>query len=75
MHAGPYVLTKNEQWKVPMFMWLKGYPFDRHYLLKASGRKLSHDNIFHSLLGLFGIYGNYYNCKLDLFNGCKDTKY
>lgn len=75
MHAGPYVLTKNEQWKVPMFMWFQGYTFDRRYLLKASGRKLSHDNIFHSLLGLFGIYGNYYNCELDLFNWCKDAKY
>lgn len=75
MHAGPYILTKDEQWKVPMFIWSQGYSFNRRNLLEMSNKKLSHDNIFHSLLGLFGIYGNYYNFDLDLFNGCKDVRY
>ena len=70
MHAGPYILTKYEQWKVPMFIWIRGYSIDKSCLMRVSNKEISHDNIFHSLLGLFSIYGDYYNQELDLFNGC-----
>lgn len=71
MHAAPYIISKNEQWKVPMFMWIKGYSINSSCINKKVNEKLSHDNVFHSILGLLDIEGKYYNSDLDLFNGCK----
>lgn len=78
MHAGPYILTKNEQWLVPMLFWISK-DFAKDFRINMSCMKnstkmqtsVSQDNIFHSLLGLFNISSQYYNNKLDLFRNCR----
>jgi lipid A ethanolaminephosphotransferase len=73
MHAGPYFLTKNEQWHVPMFLWFSDsfiaeFCLDLTELGKQLEDRLSHDNLFHSLLGLFKIQNPHYRRDLDIFH-------
>jgi lipid A ethanolaminephosphotransferase len=44
------------------------FNIDLPTLRKHSEDMLSHDNIFHSLLGLFGIQNPYYRKDLDIFH-------
>jgi lipid A ethanolaminephosphotransferase len=79
MHAGPYFLTKNEQWHVPMFFWFSDdfideFDLNLRKLRKQMGHKLSHDNLFHSLLGLFRIQNPYYRRDLDIFHSQQISK-
>jgi lipid A ethanolaminephosphotransferase len=38
---------------------------------RAQGRAYSHDNLFHSLLGLLGVHTSVYNKQLDMFAPCR----
>ena len=38
---------------------------------KLNDSELSHDNIFHSLLGLFAVQSSVYQPGLDMFNSCR----
>ncbi|SHA25481.1 Probable integral membrane protein [Bathymodiolus thermophilus thioautotrophic gill symbiont] len=61
LHGLPYVIAPKAQTHVPMLAWFSN---------KKSGnvdQALSHDNISHSLLGLFGVETKVYNKALDLF--------
>ena len=47
---------------------------DKKCLLKNANDKsneYSHDNIFHSLLGVYGVSTKIRNDRLDIFAGCK----
>jgi lipid A ethanolaminephosphotransferase len=60
-HGLPYVIAPKAQTHVPMLAWFSD---------KKSGnvnQVLSHDNISHSLLGLFNVETKVYNEALDLF--------
>ena len=76
LHAAPYKTAPIEQKEVPMLVWFpiqKAYPFNKTCLRKTAAQdKHSHDNIFHSLLGLSQIPSKYYQKELDIFAGCKN---
>lgn len=73
LHAFPYKTAPKEQKEIPMILWLS----DAEKVLlnintprlkkKAETDKFSHDNYFHSVLGLLQINTNTYNKKLDIF--------
>ena len=72
LHAAPYNTAPAEQKEVPMLVWL---PKDnslnlQHKCLKTDITGKSHDNIFHSLLGISGISSAYYQKDLDIFSEC-----
>lgn len=76
LHGFPYKIAPEEQKKVPMILWLsenmrQAAELDRR-CLEQNGREkaYSHDNLFHSLLGLLGIKSSTYNAKLDIFGEC-----
>ena len=70
LHGYPYFLAPKEQTHVPLIMWF-GQGYDPEALRKISdirNRPVSHDNLFSTLLGLFGVRTKVYDPKLDLLN-------
>ena len=75
LHSAPMETAPKYQTEVPLLVWL---PQNNHYHLnnqclknKASKNRYSHDNIFHSLLGLGNIKSTHYQRELDIFAKCK----
>jgi lipid A ethanolaminephosphotransferase len=73
LHGLPYALAPEEQTHVPMEFWAsKEFLADRHLdretLLSKRNAPYSHDNLFHSMLGLFKIRTAVYRNDLDVFS-------
>lgn len=75
LHSAPYETAPRYQTEVPLLVWLpdnNGYNLNISCLRrKAEENKHSHDNIFHSLLGLGNIKGQHYQPKADIFADCQ----
>ena len=70
LHGLPYMIAPDEQIHVPMIMWF-GNSFDKEdinfeQLKKNSHQKLSHDNLFHTILGLMEIKSDIYDENMDI---------
>ncbi|MGQ0672969.1 MAG: phosphoethanolamine transferase [Hyphomicrobium sp.] len=69
LHAAPYALAPEAQRHVPAVMWL-GDSMRHDLRLDAMEerrkRRLSHDNVFATLLGLFEVRSTAYDPRLDL---------
>jgi lipid A ethanolaminephosphotransferase len=75
LHGAPYMFSPEEQRKVPMMLWMSDsftsrFHIDRGCLAARSGQRFSHDNVFHSTLGMLNVNTAVYNAKLDLFQAC-----
>ncbi len=71
LHGLPYMIAPNTQKHVAALMWL-GDNFDiedKEALKKKSTQTFSHDNIFHTLLGLMEVEDPSYNRELDILKG------
>ncbi|MEQ3713146.1 phosphoethanolamine--lipid A transferase [Lentibacter sp.] len=76
LHGAPYFLAPEYQTKVPMIVWLsdaykKQFALDSLCLASQSKAELSHDNFFHSVLGLLNISTMVRNEDLDIFAKCR----
>ncbi|MDE0923796.1 phosphoethanolamine transferase [Aurantimonas coralicida] len=77
LHAAPYFMAPVEQTHVPMIAWFsEGFShdatLDRTCLVEESGDALSHDNLFHTVLGLMDVETAVYEPALDLTTPCRD---
>jgi len=75
LHGAPYIFAPEEQRKVPMMLWMSDsfsqrFRVDRSCLAARSSQQFSHDNVFHSTLGMLNVNTAVYNPKLDLFQAC-----
>lgn len=75
LHGLPYALSPDDQRHIPMIAWVSsGYSasfgLDQQCLKKHVGQAYSHDNIFHSMLGLFGVETKQYKKDHDIFRQC-----
>lgn len=76
LHGMPYALAPEVQKHIPMVTWLAG-GLDAHTGIDADcarrGRDAarSHDNLYHTVLGLMGVGSSTYRPALDLFDGCR----
>lgn len=75
LHGAPYIFAPEEQRKVPMMLWMSDsfsqrFHVDRSCLAARSSQPFSHDNVFHSTLGMLNVNTAVYNPKLDLFQAC-----
>ncbi|MDH5353269.1 MAG: phosphoethanolamine--lipid A transferase [Gammaproteobacteria bacterium] len=70
LHGLPDLLAPPEQTNVASFLWLgESYEHaNRQLVLKKSSLPLSHDNLFHTLLGLFEIDTVEYQANLDVLS-------
>ncbi len=75
LHGLPYMIAPDVQKHVPMIVWLSPQMQTRAGLTMACLQKqkevaLTHDNLFHSVLGLLDIHTSVYRPALDLFATC-----
>lgn len=76
LHAAPRFMAPETQTKVPMVMWLApdftaAMDLDDTCLRDAAARPASHDNLFHSVLGLLDVTSTARDPALDLTGGCR----
>jgi lipid A ethanolaminephosphotransferase len=78
LHGMPWAIAPDVQTHVPFVMWLSP-AFRRdtgvnEACLRAEAAKqpVSHDNLFHSLLGIFDVQTRAYERGLDLFAACRE---
>ena len=76
LHGTPYFLAPDAQTHIPFFTWMsdsfiKEFSINVSCLKSKGNSSLSHDNIFHSLLGLMHIETSIYDEKLDIFDSCQ----
>ncbi|WP_036216391.1 phosphoethanolamine transferase, partial [Massilia alkalitolerans] len=75
LHGAPYFLAPREQTEVPMMLWMspgfsERFRLDRRCLNERRKQPLSHDNVFHSVLGMLDVNTAVLNPRLDLFHSC-----
>jgi lipid A ethanolaminephosphotransferase len=76
LHGIPYAIAPQVQTHVPMITWLSAElaaatRVDLVCLRARSAEKLSHDNLFHSMLGLLDVQTSVYRPERDLFAACR----
>jgi lipid A ethanolaminephosphotransferase len=76
LHGMPYPIAPDVQKRVPLVMWLSpafrnSFKVDQDCLRAHAGAEVSHDNLFHSLLGVLDVETQAYKPKLDLFAPCR----
>jgi lipid A ethanolaminephosphotransferase len=72
LHGLPYAFAPRQQTHVPMIFWasdrfLLEKSIEPAKLAQTSSGRFSHDNLFHSVLGLFHVTTEIYRPELDLF--------
>jgi lipid A ethanolaminephosphotransferase len=75
LHGAPYMFAPREQTEVPMMLWMSDgfsdrFSIDRRCLRERRNQQLSHDNVFHSVLGMLDVNTAVLNPRLDLFHAC-----
>jgi lipid A ethanolaminephosphotransferase len=79
LHGIPYAIAPEQQIHVPMILWMSrtmmaGDVSGRCVHAKADA-VWSHDNLFHSVLGLLDVATSAYREDRDLFEGCRGASY
>lgn len=75
LHGAPYAFAPEEQTRVPLLIWMsEGYR--QHYIVEEKclraerHRSLTHDVIYHTVLGALGLRNADYRPDLDLVGAC-----
>lgn len=76
LHGLPYFIAPDAQTHIPLIWWMSNEyaassDLDAICIAKRQSSPLSHDNLFHSLLGIFSVNTALYESKLDIFKSCK----
>ena len=76
LHGVPYSIAPKVQVEVPMTMWFspgyaQSFALDQACLRQRAAQPATHDNLFHSVLGLLDVQTAVYDAKLDLAAQCR----
>jgi lipid A ethanolaminephosphotransferase len=76
LHGLPYAIAPIQQTQVPMVMWLSpsfadSRQIDLACLRTRATQRATHDNLFHTMLGLLDVQTSVYEPALDLIKGCR----
>jgi lipid A ethanolaminephosphotransferase len=76
LHGIPYAIAPEYQTHVPMVVWLSKQitgsgDVDLACLRAKEHEAFSHDNLFHSVLGLMDVQTKAYQASSDIFDGCR----
>ena len=77
LHGMPRALAPDEQTHIPMIAWFGdagAQGLASHCLDQVGELPVSHDNLFHTELGLLGIESSIYVPALDVFANCRTGK-
>lgn len=77
LHGAPYAIAPQQQLHVPMMLWVSsGLASDVGINLRcmrdSADRPRSHDDLFHSVLGLFDVQTQAYRRDHDVFADCRN---
>lgn len=80
LHGIPYSIAPSQQTHVPMIVWLSSAmtgsgDVNARCLQSKVNAPLSHDNLFHSVLGLLDVSTSAYREDRDFFDGCRGAAY
>lgn len=71
LHGLPYFIAPDAQKKIPVIMWLGNairHEINVDALKKNANTEYSHDNLFHTLLGIMEVRTSIYDQSLDLID-------
>jgi lipid A ethanolaminephosphotransferase len=76
LHGAPYLFAPDEQKRVPLLLWMSAEYRKRFGISPGcvEGRKaeaVSHDNLYHTVLGAVGVKSARYDPKLDVLAACR----
>lgn len=74
LHGLPYMVAPDAQKRVGALMWFGNtirHDFDYNKVVNSSKNEYSHDNLFHTLLGIFEIQSEVYEKEMDILHGSK----
>lgn len=71
LHGAPYYIAPDEQKIVPMVMWFsepfkKNYTIDTRVIEENSHKPVTHDHLYHTILGLLNVRSSTYDSQWDL---------
>jgi lipid A ethanolaminephosphotransferase len=72
LHGLPYMMAPKEQKDVAMLMWFGGgMEAETNYIMlkKRLNEPYSHDNVFHTILGMFEVQSPVYKPEMDILDG------
>ena len=78
LHGTPYAIAPKEQTEIPLIFWGEEQFINNHQIDpiclrdKAQHDDYSHDNIFHTLLGILQIQTMIYEPNLNIFKECQN---
>ncbi|MHC5306564.1 phosphoethanolamine transferase [Bartonella sp. LJL80] len=77
LHAMPYAIAPDEQTDIPFIAWFsqgfaKAGELSTQCVADNREKSYSHDNLFHTVLGLMDIKTSVYDKKLDVFAACRN---
>jgi len=75
LHGMPWSFAPDEQKHVPLLLWMSAgfrlhHDMDDRCLAAEQQSAVSHDNLFHTVLGAFGVRNLSYRPELDLITRC-----
>lgn len=77
LHGTPYKFAPDDQTRVPLLTWFSPQLQQDRQLnqdclrQEAATRRFSHDNLFHSMLGIMDVQTKVYDGALDMFKPCR----
>lgn len=77
LHGMPYFMAPAAQTHIPMIWWMsddyaQSVDLKAQCLVQNRDKQLSHDNLFHTMLGVFAVNTSVYNAELDAFKSCRN---
>lgn len=73
LHGLPYFMAPQAQIHIPAFIWMNEHFKSTLDIDKIdTTKRYTHDNLFHTLLGLFSVQTEVYDPTLDIFSSAKD---
>jgi lipid A ethanolaminephosphotransferase len=79
LHGIPYAIAPDAQTHVPFVLWMSpafrnDVGIDEACMRARATQPVSHDDLFHTLLGVFDVRTSAYDPKLDVFAGCRTKR-
>ena len=77
LHGAPYMFAPTQQTHIPFVLWMspglqQSIGIDRSCLAAKANAPHSHDNLFHSVLGLMQVKTDVRDPSLDIFADCRN---
>jgi lipid A ethanolaminephosphotransferase len=79
LHGAPYFMAPDEQTRVPMLLWMsdgyrKRFAISGDCIKSKRGEPLSHDNLYHTVIGGLGLGNEVYDAGRDILARCRGSR-